>query len=73
MEHLEADNSESIREIEAYLYDQKVIHLAIDLLKRVKVEGFEQAQLLGELGKLLCSPVKTDTLQIEACDLQELS
>ncbi len=73
MKQLEAKNNEAIREIEAYLYDKKVINLILDLLKRVKVEGFEQAQLFGEVGRLLCSPVKTDTLRIEEDELQELS
>jgi len=61
-------NTENVKEIEIYVYDKKVINTVISMLKKVKIEGFEQAQLLSELGRLICCPIKEDTL---LCDLEE--
>ena len=54
--------------IKTYIYHQEAINKAIAMLRVVKVEGFEQAQLLSEIGKLICSPIKEDVLEVDELD-----
>lgn len=46
------------KEIQVYVYDKSAINRALELLKIIKVEGFEQAQVVAELGKIVCSPLQ---------------
>lgn len=57
--------NEENQKIETYIYHKEVINKVISMLRLLKTEGFEQAQLLGEIGKLICSPVKEGAETLE--------
>lgn len=49
---------EEKKEIEIYVYSKDAMNKALAILKTVRVEGFEQAGLLSDLGKIICSPLQ---------------
>lgn len=51
--------------IETYIYHKDVINNVISILRTIKVEGYEQAQLLTEIARLICSPLQEGTTAID--------
>ena len=52
------------KEVQIYVYDKTNINRILSLLKTIRIEGYEQAEVLTEISRLVRSPLQEGTAKI---------